>query len=98
MNKPKAKSRTRKIPAFKDEDQERAFWAANDSADYIDWRRARPVNLPNLMPTTRSVSIRLPESMIERLKVLANKRAVPYQSLLKMFVADRLEKELRSPR
>lgn len=98
MSKSKTKPQTRRIPAFKDEDREREFWAANDSTDYINWREARPVNLPNLMPTTRSVSIRLPESMIEQLKVLANKRAVPYQSLLKMFVADRLQEELRSTR
>ena len=60
--------------------------------------RFERVTLPNLRPTTRTISIRLPESMIERLKVLANKRDVPYQSLLKMFVADRIEEELRSAR
>lgn len=93
---PKPKKGVRQIPKFDSEDQERDFWATHDSTDYFDWRRAERVQLPNLRPTTRTISIRLPESMIERLKVLANKRDIPYQSLLKMFVADRIEEELRS--
>jgi predicted DNA binding CopG/RHH family protein len=95
---PKVKRRMRKIPKFRNEDQERDFWASHDSTEFVDWRQAERVKLPNLRPTTRTISIRLPESMIERLKVLANKRDVPYQSLLKMFVADRIEEELRSAR
>jgi len=95
---PKVKRPIRKIPKFRGEDQERNFWASHDSTDYIDWRRAERVKLPNLRPTTRTISIRLPESMIEKLKVLANKRDIPYQSLLKMFVADKIEEELRSAR
>jgi predicted DNA binding CopG/RHH family protein len=98
MNVAKQKQRIRKIPKLENEDQERAFWAEHDSVDYVDWRRAEPVRFPNLRPTTRTISIRLPESMIERLKVLANKRDVPYQSLLKMFVAEKIEEELRSSR
>ncbi len=94
---PKVK-RVRKIPKFESEDQEREFWASHDSADYVDWRRAKRVKLSNLRPTTRTISIRLPEAMIERLKVLANKRDVPYQSLLKMYVADKIEEELRAAR
>lgn len=94
----KAKQRIRKIPKFENEDQERDFWASHDSVDFIDWRQAEQVKLPNLRPTTRTISIRLPEAMIERLKVLANKRDIPYQSLLKMFVADKIEEELRSAR
>jgi len=93
---PKVKQRMRNVPKFQSEDQERDFWASRDSTDFVDWRRAERVKLPNLRPTTRTISIRLPESMIERLKVLANKRDIPYQSLLKMFVADRIEEELRS--
>lgn len=89
------RTKLRKIPEFADENQEREFWAAHDTTDYIDWSQARPVRLPNLRPTTRTISIRLPETMLERLKVLANKRDVPYQSLLKTFVAERLEEELR---
>ena len=83
------------IPKFSSEDQERVFWGAKDSARYIDWSRAENVSLPNLRPSTRTISIRLPEPMIDRLKVLANKRDVPYQSLLKLFVAERIEEELR---
>ncbi len=93
---PKVKQRMRNVPKFEREDQERDFWASHDSTDFVDWRRAERVKLPSLRPTTRTISIRLPESMIERLKVLAHKRDIPYQSLLKMFVADRIEEELRS--
>lgn len=95
---PKPKKQLRKIPKFENEDQEREFWASHDSADFIDWRQAKRIQLASLRPTTRTISIRLPEPMIERLKVLANKRDVPYQSLLKMFIADKLEEELRSAR
>src|SRR3972149_6133786 len=96
MSMPKVKRRMRKIPKFRNEYQERDFWASHDSTEFVDCRQAGRVKLPTLRPTTRTISIRLPESMIERLKVLANKRDIPYQSLLKMFVADRLEEELRS--
>jgi predicted DNA binding CopG/RHH family protein len=96
MSVSEAKQVKRKIPEFKSEDEERAFWAAHDAADLIDWEQARPARLPNLRPTTRTISIRLPESMIERLKMLANKRDVPYQSLLKIYVAERIEEELRA--
>lgn len=83
------------MPTFENEDQEREFWVTHDSTDYLDWQGATPLSLAKLRPTTRTISIRLPEAMLERLKVLANKRDVPYQSLLKMFVADRIEEELR---
>jgi len=98
MTVSKVKQKIRKIPKFESEVQERDFWASHDSTDFVDWRQAERVKLPNLRPTTRTISIRLPEPMIERLKVLANKRDVPYQSLLKMFVADRIEEELRPAR
>ncbi len=88
-------SSKRSVPRFVTEDEERQFWSTHASADYIDWGQASPTRLPNLRPTTRTISIRLPEPMIERLKVLANKRDVPYQSLLKTFVAERLDRELR---
>lgn len=90
-----AMRRKKPNPAFKSEDQEREFWASRDSTDHVDWDRAERVRLANLRPTTRSISIRLPETMIERLKVLANKRDVPYQSLLKIYVAEKIEEELR---
>jgi len=98
MSVPKVKPRVRKVPRFRNEDEERDFWASHDSTEFVNWRQAERVKLPNLRPTTRTISIRLPEAMIERLKVLANKRDIPYQSLLKMFVADKIEEELRSAR
>ena len=85
----------KKIPQFNSEDQERQFWSEQDSTDFIDWSGARPVVLSNLRPSTKTISLRLPEHMIEELKLLANKRDVPYQSLLKMFLAERIEHELR---
>jgi predicted DNA binding CopG/RHH family protein len=84
------------IPRFETEDEEREFWSEHDSPDYVDWKRAQRAKLPDLKPTTRTVSIRLPETMLEDLRMLANKRDVPYQSLLKIYVAERIEKELRS--
>jgi predicted DNA binding CopG/RHH family protein len=83
------------LPKFKSEDAEREFWTTHDSADFIDWRKAKRVTLPNLRPSSQTISLRLPKPMLDRLKLLANKRDVPYQSLLKMFVADRLEAELK---
>ena len=89
----------KKIPTFKDEDAEREFWASADSTEYIDWSRAEKLVTPNLRPTLRTISLRLPESMIAELKLLANQRDVPYQSLLKIFLADRIKAERtnRSP-
>lgn len=83
----------KKIPTFKDEDAEREFWAKADSTDYIDWSKAQRLVLPNFRPTLRTISLRLPESMIAELKLLANQRDVPYQSLLKVFLADRINEE-----
>jgi predicted DNA binding CopG/RHH family protein len=82
-------------PEFRSEDEEREFWAGHDSTEYIDWRAAGRRQFPNLKPTLRTISLRLPVSMIEDLKILANKRDIPYQSLLKVFLAERLEKERR---
>lgn len=86
----------KKIPTFTDEDAEREFWAREDSTEYIDWSRGQRVTPPNLKPTLRTISIRLPEAMISELKLLANRRDVPYQSLLKIFLAERLRKEQSS--
>lgn len=83
----------KKIPTFKDEDAERAFWSKEDSTEYIDWSAAQRVTLPKLRPTLRTISLRLPEAMIAELKSLANQRDVPYQSLLKMFLAERIREE-----
>jgi len=84
------------VPKFKTEDAEREFWGFHDSTDYIDWRKARRSTLPNLKPSSQTISIRLPKPMLDRLKLLANKRDVPYQSLLKMFVAEKLKAEFKS--
>jgi predicted DNA binding CopG/RHH family protein len=89
----------KRLPKFRSEAEEQAFWAEHDSTEYVDWSEARPVVLPNLRASTRTISLRLPEHMLEELKLLANKHDVPYQSLLKMFLAERIEHELRgSPR
>jgi predicted DNA binding CopG/RHH family protein len=84
------------LPKLKSEDSEREFWAQHDSADFIDWRKAKRVTLPELRPSSQTISLRLPKPMLDRLKLLANKRDVPYQSLLKMFVAERLKAEFES--
>lgn len=87
--------RAKKVPKFKSEDRERDFWSESDSTDYVEWSEARPLVLPNLKPSLKTISLRLPEHMLAELKVLANKRDVPYQSLLKLFLAERLEEELQ---
>ena len=86
----------KKIPEFKTEEEEREFWAKEDSTQYIEWDEARNVILPKLKPSRKKISLRLPELMLAELKLLANKRDIPYQSLLKIFLAERIEKELRS--
>lgn len=86
------------IPKFETEDEEREFWATQDSTEFVDWSRAKPVTFSHLKPSTRTISLRLPEALIENLKMLANKRDVPYQSLLKIFLAERIEEELRHRR
>ena len=87
------------IPEFKNENEEFEFWSAQgagaDSTAFVDWSKAKRAKLPNLKPTLRTISVRLPVAMIEGLKILANKRDVPYQSLLKVFLAERLEQERR---
>ena len=85
----------KRIPKFKNEDEEREFWATHDSTEHIDWTKGKRVILSNLKPSIRTISLRLPESMIEELKLLANKRDVPYQSLLKIFLAERIDEELK---
>jgi len=87
---------TRKqIPTFKNEDDAREFWATHDSTEFLDWSKAKRAVFPNLKPSTKSISLRLPESVLVGLKMLANKRDVPYQSLLKVFLAEKVEQELR---
>lgn len=87
---------TKKIPKFKNEEEEREFWGTHDSTEFINWNKAERITFANLKPSVKKISLRLPESMLEELKMLANKRDVPYQSLLKIFLAERIEKELAS--
>jgi predicted DNA binding CopG/RHH family protein len=82
------------IPEFKDEAEEKRFWSQVDSTDYVDWSQAQEITLPELHPTLKTISLRLPVSLIAELKLLANKRDVPYQSLLKTYLADRVREEL----
>ena len=84
----------KKIPRFKSGEEERDFWRTHDSTEYVDWKKARRLTLANLKPSVKTISLRLPESMLEELKLLANKRDVPYQSLVKVFLSDRIEQEL----
>ena len=86
----------KKIPKFKNEQEEADFWATHDSTEYLDWSSAKKVVFPNLKPSSRSIPIRFPEFLLERLKLLANKKQVPYQSLLKTYLAERIEKELHT--
>lgn len=86
----------KKIPTFKSEDEERAFWAQHDSTDHVDWTKAQRVVFPKLKPSIKTISLRLPEALLEELKMLANKKDVPYQSLLKVYLAEKVEEELKT--
>ena len=83
------------IPEFKNEEEERAFWEVNDSTEFIDWGNAKKETFPNLKPSTKTISLRLPEYLIEELKMLAHKQDVPYQSLIKIFLKERIDRELK---
>ena len=80
----------RPLPSFKTEAEERKFWETHHSTDYIDWSKAERVRLPNLKPSTTAISIRLPLALLEQIKIAANKRDVPYQSLIKMWLAEKV--------
>ncbi len=81
------------IPKFASEAEERAFWETHDTTDYLDWSKARRVKFPNLKLSTKTISLRLPASMLADLKIAANKRDVPYQSLVKVWLAEKLEQQ-----
>ncbi len=87
-------SKRKEIPHFKDEDKEREFWANNDSTDFIHWSEGEKVVFPNLKPTTKTISLRLPEFILDELKLMAHKRDIPYQSLIKLFLKERIDQEL----
>ena len=80
------------LPDFASEVEERKFWEAHDSADYVDWRKVERARFPNLKPTTTAISLRVPVSLLERIKIAANKRDMPYQSLIKAWLAEKVEK------
>ena len=86
----------KRIPLFKNEADEQEFWSSHDSTHYIHWKEAKRATFPSLHPSMRSISLRLPQTMLEMLKVLANKKDVPYQSLLKIFLAERIQKEFHA--
>lgn len=90
-------STTKKTPKFRTEAEERAFWENRDSSDYVDWSRAKPAAFPNLKPSTKTISLRLPEGLLDRIKIEANKRDMPYQSLIKAWLVEDVE-ESRRPR
>jgi len=75
----------KKIPRFKGEEEEREFWQSHDSTEHVDWKKAKRITLANLKPSVKTISLRLPESMLEELKLLANKRDMPYQNLVRFF-------------
>jgi predicted DNA binding CopG/RHH family protein len=85
----------KKIPVFSSETEEREFWAVHDSSEYVDWEEAERTVFPNLKPSTKTISLRLPEHVLDEIKMLARKRDVPYQSLIKIFLKDKLNEELR---
>ena len=88
------KTEFKEIPDFQDDEEERAFWATHDSTEYIDWDSAESTILPQLKPSTKTISLRLPETMLDELRIIANKRDVPYQSLIKVFLKERIDQEL----
>lgn len=79
------------LPTFADEAEERRFWEATDSTDHIDWSKSQKVRLPNLKPSTASISLRLPVSLLEQIKIAANKRDMPYQSLIKAWLSEKVQ-------
>lgn len=95
MNVKHFRSSLKKIPKFKDEDEERGFWAASDSTEYVDWRKSQKVAFSKLKPSTRTISLCLPEFILDEIKMISNKRDVPHQSLIKMFLKDRIDQELK---
>ena len=84
----------KQIPKFRSETEERKFWATHDSTEFVDYSRAKRGLFPNLEPSVKTISIRIPESLLASLKMLAHKRDVPYQSLVKIILAERVEEAL----
>ena len=93
MNKPTKSVLNTAIPTFANEAQERAYWESHDSTDHLDWSKAKKATLPNLKPTTKTISLRLPQHLLDSLKVAANARDVPYQSLIKVWLQEKLHSQ-----
>lgn len=89
----KGKKGYKQLPEFRSEDEERKFWSTHDTADYFDLSQARQAVFPNLKPSTRSISLRLNESLIQEIKILAHKKNVPYQSLIKVYLSEKVKEE-----
>ncbi|MGP9764923.1 BrnA antitoxin family protein [Halomonas sp. AOP13-D3-9] len=89
-------SKLKKMPEFKNEAEEREFWEIHDSSDYLDWSQAKSVSFSKLKPSTKTISLRLPETLLDRIKIEANKRDMPYQSLIKAWLADDVNDSRRS--
>jgi len=87
--------KVKKIPQFSNEDDERNFWAKANSTQYVDWDKAEPVAFPKLKPSTKTISLRIPEFMLNELRMIANKRDIPYQSLIKIFLKERIDQEFQ---
>ena len=90
-------SKAKRTPEFRSEAEERAFWESHDSSDRFDWSEARPTLLSRLKPSTKSISLRLPEILLDRIKIEANRRDMPYQSLIKAWLAKDVENCRRPP-
>jgi predicted DNA binding CopG/RHH family protein len=88
-----SKKKLKPIPNFRTEAEERKFWKTHDSTDYVDWSKAKRVQFPNLKLSTTAISLRLPQGLLDRIKIAANKRDVPYQSLIKVWLAEKIETE-----
>jgi len=88
-------SKAKKMPEFKNEAEERAFWESHDSSEYVDWKQAKRAQFPNLKPSTKTISLRLPESLLDSIKIEANKRDMPYQSLIKVWLSEDVEESRR---
>ena len=91
------KKNLKKIPKFKTEDEERKFWAEADSTEYIDWSKSEILTFPKLKPSTKTISLRLPESMLDEIRTIANKHDVPYQSFIKIILKEKIDAELKKP-
>ena len=91
------KKKLKKVPKFNRDEEERKFWSKADSTEYIDWSKAEITHLPKLKPSTKTISLRLPESMLDEIRTIANKHDVPYQSLIKIILKEKIDEELKKP-